>query len=172
MPRPTHPATRARRARGLLTVLGAVALVLLIGAGCSGSSGSEGDSAPTLADPEATARDLVTDWLTVLRDEDADAVAASLAPNFQIQRADGTGADRTAYLAKPAVVEEFELGDDLTALQDGDTLTVRWSLRVTETIDGRDYDGVEAPRLTAFVWRDGRWQILAYGNFNPPSAAR
>lgn len=159
-----------RRAAGLvLTVLIAAAAT----AGCSDSDGARdsGTDAPELSDPAATARTLVTDWLTALRDEDSDAIAEALAPNFQIQRADGSGTDRAGYLADPAVVEDFRIADDITARQDGDTLTVRWSLEVSETIDGRQYDNVRAPRLTAFVWRDGAWQILAYGNFNPPSAA-
>jgi len=164
-----NDSTRRRAAALLLTVLIGAATA----AGCSDSGGARESSvdAPELTDPAASARTLVTEWLTALRDEDSDAIAAALAPNFQIQRADGSGTDRAGYLADPAVVEEFRVADDITARQDGDTLTVRWSLEVSETIDGRQYDNVRAPRLTAFVWRDGRWKILAYGNFNPPSAA-
>ena len=123
-------------------------------------------SAPTLKHPEATARTLVTAWLTALQRQDAKAIAASLAPNFQIERADGSGQNRAEYIAKPAVVDTFVLGDEMTALQSGDTLTVRWSIKVSEQIGDNQFHDTEAPRLTTFVWQHGRWKILSYANFN------
>lgn len=123
--------------------------------------------APKLADPDAKAKELLTTWLTALQQGDTATIAKLLAPNFQIERADGTGTDRAGYLANPAKVTSFAFADELVALQHGDTLTVRWGLKITEQIGGTQYVDQTAPRLTAFVWRQGRWQILAYGNFNP-----
>jgi ketosteroid isomerase-like protein len=125
-----------------------------------------GTSAPDLTDPVATATDLVTTWLETLRA--GESVEDLMAPNFIIQRADGSSANRDEYLAKPAQVSEFTLGKDLSALQSGNTLTVRWSIRVTEAIDGVQYTDVEAPRLTVFEWTGDAWKIVGYANFNPP----
>jgi hypothetical protein len=124
-------------------------------------------SAPEVKDPAATARRLVIGWLTALQEQDAAEIADSLAPNFQIERADGSGTDRAGYLEKPAVVTDFTLGDEVTALQSGNTLTARWSVKVSEQINENEYRDVEAPRLTTFVWHKGRWKILSYANFNP-----
>ena len=153
--------TSARLAAFVITV--AIAL-----AACGSDNQS---SAPRLDDPAATAKSLVTNWLEVLKAGDLEAIADAMAPSFQIQRADGSSADRAAYLADPAVVSSYVIGDQIVATQSGDTLTVRWSLKVTETLDDVTYTDVEAPRLVAFEWQDGAWRIISYANFNPPSAA-
>jgi hypothetical protein len=122
-------------------------------------------TAPELADPVATATELVTTWLETL--QAGESVAELIAPNFQIQRADGSAANREEYLAKPATVDEFTLGDTVIASQSGNTLSVRWSIKVTEEINGVRYTDVEAPRLTVFEWTGDAWLIVGYGNFNP-----
>jgi len=163
-----------RGVAGFGRVVAAIVLALasvLIGAGISPSiavaSTPSSAAAPNLKDPAKVAQKLVVAWLTALKDQDAAAIAANMAPNFQIERADGSGTDRKGYLAHPSVVKDFTLKDPIIAIQSGNTLTVRWALKVSANINGVDYQDAEAPRLTTYVWHDGRWKIVSYANFNP-----
>lgn len=169
MRRAVRPAPRRRSARGarLVRLLAVGAVVALLGVTSAWPAGAAPTRAPRLADPARTGRALATEFLTVLQRGDARGLAAILAPNFQLARADGTHADRAQYLANPAKVSSFVISDDLTARQDGRTLTVRWGVLISEQIDGEDFTNVEAPRLTSFVWRQGRWQMISHANFNP-----
>jgi hypothetical protein len=135
--------------------------VLTMLVGCSTSQ----STAPTLENPSLTARQLLTTWLTTLQSEES--VADIIAPNFQLQRADGSGVNREEYLANQASVSEFVIGEEIFAYQSGQTLTVRWKILVSEEIDGVLYENVDAPRLTVFEWIDGAWLIVGYANFNP-----
>lgn len=166
---------RRRRRRGLIArtraALPLLALALVVGApalAAAAPAAAASNRAPRLADPARTGRALATEFLTVLQQGDAKGLAAILAPNFQVARADGTHADRSQYLANPAKVSSFVISDDLTARQDGRTLSVRWGVLISEQINGETFTNVEAPRLTSFVWRQGRWQMVSHANFNPP----
>lgn len=170
MPRPaTRRLRRLRRARRSVLVLAGVLLVgaPALAAPVATPAAAASSRAPRLADPARTGRALATEFLTVLQRGDAKGLATILAPNFQLARADGTHADRSQYLANPAKVSTFVISDDLTARQDGRTLTVRWGVLISEQINGETYTNVEAPRLTSFVWRQGRWQMISHANFNP-----
>jgi hypothetical protein len=155
-----------------------ITMLLLVASACSSDSTTSAEdttttaaatgmtgTAPQLADPVATATELLTTWLETLKA--GESVADLIAPNFQLQRADGSAADRDQYLANPATVSEYTFGDTIVASQSGNTLSVRWSVKVTEVINGQEYVDIEAPRITAFEWTGTAWQIVAYGNFNP-----
>lgn len=124
---------------------------------------------PTLTDPAATGRELASQFITILKNKDQAALVDFLAAGFQIQRADGSGADRAQYLATEINISSFEMGKDVTAVQDGATLTVRWSLMLDETINGVSTGKAEAPRLSTFVWENNGWRLLSHANFNPPT---
>ena len=126
--------------------------------------------APTLEDPSATGRELITKWLTALKERDLESIEEQLAPNFQIRRANGSTADKEQYLQSPAVVTSFELSEKLVGLQHGQTLSVNWAIKVEETIGGITYSNSEAPRMTSFEWNADKWQIVTYANFNAPTA--
>jgi hypothetical protein len=162
-----HLSSKARRGFAVVVLLGA----LVTGtAACSSSSASNGSqAAPTLANPVTTARGLVTAWLAALKSGDKKAVAGFLAPNFLIQRADGSTMDRAQYLVNPPTVNTFTVSKDLRAIQDGPSLSVRWSLEVDEVINGKVFKKGEAARLTGFQWTGSRWQIATYANFNVPA---
>jgi len=155
-----------------LAVLASLVLAWTAATSVTVAGAATSSAAPKLKDPEATARKLVTAWLTALKEKDSAAIAASLAPNFQIERADGSGQNRAEYIAKPATVDTWTLGDDFSALQSGDTLTVRWAVEVSEQIGENQFRDVDAPRLTTFIWQKGRWKILSYANFNPLPTAQ
>ncbi|MCW5716063.1 MAG: nuclear transport factor 2 family protein [Bauldia sp.] len=90
---------------------------------------------------------------------------AILAPEFQIQRPDGTGHGREAYVAGEFLSISAFLGlSDLNVTSNGDIMVVRYILRLNATLDGRLVE-VQAPRLTVFR-RDGdRWIVVAHANF-------
>jgi ketosteroid isomerase-like protein len=96
---------------------------------------------------------------------DRTALMAILAPEFQIQRPDGTGYGREAYVAGEFLSISRFLGlADLNVTSTGDIMVVRYVLRLNSTLDGRPVE-VEAPRLTVFR-RDGdRWLVVAHANF-------
>lgn len=159
--------TSTRAVRPLLVIV-ASALVLF-GVACSSDGESSGTAAPELADADETGRELATEFLTILRDGDTGELGEFLAEGFQIQRADGSGATKTEYLENPARIDSFELGELVVAVQQGDVLTVRWTLQVSEVIDGEEFGEAEAPRLSTFVHVDGRWRLLSHANFNLPA---
>jgi len=125
--------------------------------------------APKLEDPSATGRELITKWLTALKDRDLESIEEQLAPNFQIRRANGSTANKEEYLKSPAVVTSFELSEKLVGLQHGQTLSLNWAIKVEETIGGITYSNSEAPRMTSFEWNTDKWQIVTYANFNAPA---
>ena len=127
-------------------------------------------SAPRLEDPSATGRELITKWLTALKEGDLESIDEQLAPNFQIRRANGSTADKAQYLQSPAVVTSFELSEKFVGLQHGQTLSLNWAIKVDQIIDGVTYSNSEAPRMTSFEWNRDKWQIVTYANFNAPTA--
>lgn len=149
---------------------GILSVGLFAGAACSDSS----DGAPTVEDPVATGRELATEFLTLLVDADTEGLDDFLADGFQIQRADGTGGDKEEYLADLPTVDSFELGDTMIVTQDDDALTLRWTLvadeAVTDNQTEQQLSTDEAPRLSTFVWRDGRWRLMSHANFNLPAS--
>ena len=151
---------------GLLALLLALTTTLALAA-CSSSSPA---AAPKLADPSATGRELVVAWLTALQQKDLASLDAQIAPNFQLQRADGSSSNKAEYLANPASVDTYELGDTIVGLQSANTLTVRWAMKVAGQTNGVTVPNKEAPRLTGFEWNGERWQIITYANFNAPNS--
>ena len=158
--------SRSRRRYSVLTLLLALTATLALAA-CSSSSPTV---APRLADPSATGRELVVAWLTALQQKDLASLDAQIAPNFQLQRADGSSSNKAEYLANPATVDTYELGDTIVGLQSANTLTVRWAMKVAGQTNGVTVPNKEAPRLTGFEWTGERWQIITYANFNAPSS--
>lgn len=128
-----------------------------------------GDPSSPLEDPEATGRELAQRFLDVLSSPNPTAqLEEFLSPAFQLQRSNGTFANRDEYLEQPASVSRFEILDDnFRAYQDGPVLTVRFSIAITETIDGTELRVSEANRLGVFLRSDAGWKLVAWSNFNP-----
>jgi len=126
-------------------------------------------SAPRLKDVDATGEKLATKFLTLLQDKDLKGLAVFLDPSFQLQRADGSGATKSEYLANPSTVTSFEIGPELTAVQAGDLLTLRWQLEANTQINGTQYQTTEAPRLSVFRWDGRQWRMVSHANFNVPA---
>ena len=96
-----------------------------------------------------------------------EAIDPVLAPEFQIQRADGSGLEKEAYLksqlAKFTSIPEFT-AIDVTA--NGDILVVRYQVSVDSTREGKTVQR-EAPRLTVFRRDGSAWLVVAHANFAP-----
>jgi hypothetical protein len=125
-----------------------------------------GRPAPRLADPAHTAGQLVNRFFDLLAHKDRAGLQSFLSSGFQVQRADGSGGGKKAYLANLATIEEFHI-TKLRATQAGGTLVVRYLADVRGVVNGKSYAPGPAPRLSVFAWSGQRWQLAAHANFNP-----
>ncbi len=119
----------------------------------------------------ALGKRLVTRFWTLLTGDSATDLGAFLSPAFQVQRANGTGANRNQCLAqfgKATKVSAFKLSD-YKVTRSGTTLVARYISATTETILGESYAKAPAPRLSTFIWTGSTWKLLSHANFNAPS---
>jgi hypothetical protein len=88
-----------------------------------------------------------------------------LAPEYQVQRSDGSGFDRKEFLnsnlPKLAAKPEFT---DVKVTGTGDLLVVRYYVTVDATIGGKTVEK-HAPRLTVFRKQGDNWLVVAHSNF-------
>lgn len=121
-----------------------------------------GPAAAQVTNEEAEAA--VMAWLNAIIAGPA-ALEEVLAPEFQIQRADGTGLDRAAYIGGGAATITEILGiHGLVVTAHDDLMVVRYLLVVAETLGGVTVER-EAPRLSVFRREGDRWLIVAHANF-------
>jgi len=167
---PTIGGTGMMTTRGtsLLLRLGAVALAVLALALASASSGNAAArrSEPNAANPTGTAKQLVNRLFVLLVRKDRVALETFLSPAFQVQRADGSGSGKTAYLANLATINRFRISG-LRATRAGTTIVARYLADVEGVVNGKPYTPGPAPRLSVFAWNGKRWQLAAHANFNP-----
>jgi hypothetical protein len=165
----------------------ALALAAVAATGCSGDDATEATAttaepgvnrmapptadglAAPLQDPDATARELAQRFLNILGDPNpAPLLKKFLSPAFQLQRSNGTFANKAEYVDQPASVARFTILDDaFRAYQDGPALTVRFRVSIEEEIDGQQLRVTQADRLGVFLRTASGWKLLAWSNFNP-----
>jgi hypothetical protein len=143
----------------------ALVVVALLAAAACGSDDDAG--APVAGDPSQTGEELVREYMSLLEAQDVEGLDSLLSDAFLRQGAEGRFADKDDYLGDPPDISDFTISE-VTALQDGDALVVRWLFSVDETVDGRRLKSEPSPRLATFIWRDGDWRLLSHANFNPP----
>ena len=143
-----------------------VAAALVLGPTVTAGTAVRVRPAPKLANPTATATKLSNQFFTLLVDKDIPGLTRFLSPAFQVQRADGSGSGKKAWLAKLADIHEFTL-TDFHATQAGRSLIVRYLATVQGPTNGRPYTPGPAPRLASYTWNGTRWQITSNANFNP-----
>lgn len=161
------PAERARSVRAV--AISAVA-VAVVAAGAAGAASATIDRpAPKrLANPDATATQLLNRFFGALAADNAVTLGALLSPAWMIQRANGTWATRAQYLAAMPDVRQYQIVD-VTAQYAMPTLVVRSRTATQEvTASGATVTSRLAPRLSTFTWQDGRWRMTSHANFNPP----
>jgi len=140
-------------------------LALTFAPDASGNSATN-KPAPRLADPTRTATRLVNNFFMLLQHKDRAGLQRFLSPAFQVQRADGSSAEKREYLASLATIDNFQL-TKVRATQAGATLVVRYLATVEGLVNGKPYKPGPAPRLSVFAWSGTRWQLAAHANFNP-----
>jgi Domain of unknown function (DUF4440) len=149
--------------RSLALALAVVALVMAPGATGAPVSGRP---APQSSNPTGTAKQLVNQFFVLLAHKDRAGLQRFLSPACQVQRADGSGAEKKDYLANLATINQFHITQLRATRADG-TLVVRYLARVEGVVNGKPYTPGPAPRLSVFVWNGKRWQLAAHANFNP-----
>jgi hypothetical protein len=134
----------------------------------SDDSASDDPAAPEVT--SSVAQDLTTKFITLLQENDVPGLTDYLDDGFMLQRADGSFAVKADYLKKLPAIGHFTI-TNVNFKQRGDTFVVRWDLAVAEVIDGKEYAGTPAPRLSTFVYHDGEWRMFSHANFNAPVAS-
>jgi hypothetical protein len=136
----------------------------------SGPARSAPLPAPRLANPSATGRALAARFFRLLQAGDIAGLRVFLSSAFQLQRADGTGAGKGAYLRSGLPeIRTFSL-NRAVGTQAGATLVVRYFARVSGVANGRPYADAPAPRLSTFAWNGYAWRLTSHANFEPPPA--
>jgi len=108
-------------------------------------------------------------WFGAVASGNPAMIAGYLAPEYQIQRANGSGYDRETYLTSSLpVIADIPAIEGLVLTANGDLVVARYVLVVDEIIDGTQVNPF-APRLTV-LRRDGDdWLIVAHANFSNPN---
>lgn len=117
--------------------------------------------------PVVHGRTLAVRSSELLQRGDTACLAALLAPEFQLQRANGIGASKQQYLRSPAEAERFTLSR-FKASRSGTIIVVRYGAVTSKTIDGVEFPTPPAPRLSIFRRGPEGWRIIAHANFNAP----
>ena len=122
-----------------------------------------------IRDPDGSAAGLINKYLTLVQNKDQAGLDKFLAPGFQIQRADGTHANKTEYLANLPTVSQQQV-QDIVATLDGNDLVARYEVSSLQFVDGVQYGTAFAPRLSVFEYNGkAGWQLVAHANFNAPA---
>jgi Domain of unknown function (DUF4440) len=150
---------------GIRAGIGLAVLALTLAPAPSSAHAAE-RPAPRPGDPARTAGQLVNRFFDLLAHKDRAGLRGFLSPGFQVQRADGSGAGKTEYLATLATIKKFQI-TQLRATQAGGTLVARYLAEVQGVVNGKSYVPGPAPRLSVFSWSGQRWQLVAHANFNP-----
>jgi Domain of unknown function (DUF4440) len=145
----------------------AAALACIVGAQPLGASTTTAARpAPKLKNPTATGHALVDRFFFLIEHKDRASLEKFLAPGFQVQRADGSGSGKAAWLANLATINSYTL-TEVKGTQAGGSLVVRYLAKVEGMTNGKPYTPGPAPRLSVFSWSGTAWQLAAHANFNP-----
>jgi hypothetical protein len=146
----------------------ACAAVVMLGAvvvGCSTPT-SYDQSAPAIPSNAEATTQVTRLFEGVLKKDGAD-LTKFLAPNFVLQRANGDGISRDAFIAELPDLSSYKLGA-ITGSAYGDTLTATYSASTELIVDGRKFPSTPNPFLSTFVRADGEWHLVSHGNFAGP----
>lgn len=119
----------------------------------------------TAVDNDALGERLSEKFLSLLKSKDRDGLKNFLSPAFQLQRVNGVGTAKAAYLKDLPSIGEFVVSN-VVATRTGDTLVARYLANVEGVVDGQAYSPGVAPRISTFQRSGGRWQLVSHANFN------
>jgi ketosteroid isomerase-like protein len=113
----------------------------------------------------AMATEAIERYFQALVDGDGKALAAAIAPEFQIMRADGSGYVEAEYLASSLPkIKVMPTIEKLVVSGGGDILVARYFLKIESTRDGKTV-AAYAPRLTVLRKVGDTWLVAAHANF-------
>jgi hypothetical protein len=150
------------REAGVMMIAAMARVVAFAAAAAAGSAAVAADDTAAL---EGEAQKALQSVFAALMTGDPEKVRPFLAPEYQVQRSDGKGYDKEAYLAlsipKIAAMPIFR---DLALTRNGDIVVVRMMIEIEETINGKVADRV-SPQLMVFRITPDGWQVVAAANF-------
>ena len=114
----------------------------------------------------------VEEWLTAVSSGDPARIEAVLAPEFQIQRADGSGYTKADYLATglPRIPSVPVVANLVATAHNNSLMVVRYTITLPpETTIGGEAVAPMAPRLTVFRREGDKWLVSAHANFAQPT---
>ncbi len=126
---------------------------------------------PLRAGTHDAAREAVEMWIATVLSADVEAVAAILAPEFQIVRGSGARYDAAGYVADglgSAARGDIPIVEDIEATADGDLMVVSYWL-VLDVVENGTTLTRRAPRMTVFRQIDGVCRVSAHANFAVPA---
>ena len=151
------------RRRQLVLIAGVIAVsVSLFGTPAAASAARASND----TDAVETAKPLLQRFFKLVQSRDTAGLQKFLSPAFQLERADGTGSNKSDYLENLPTLESFHL-TDFKASRSGSVLVVRYLADATGIVNGKPFTPGPAPRLSVFSRNGDRWQIVAHANFNP-----
>lgn len=124
-------------------------------------------SSPASAEAVQAAERGADEFFSLLLRDDVEGLDEFLLPAFQIARADGSTADKTAYLADPADVGAYQLSDFYVTTSQ-DLIIARYTVTASERIDNQLYTSDPRQRLSVFVADGDDVGLLAHANLNTP----
>jgi hypothetical protein len=149
------------RTAGKLLLGAFVALVLIVP---TAAQAAPHPSSAQMADRNVPDAALAGEFLRILEAKDQTALARFLAPQFLLQRPDGTYLTRDQYLLNPARVDDFTL-TDVAGTRTGDVRVIRYTVNAVQFIDGRQVTQAPVPRISTYIYRGGAWRLVAHANF-------
>ena len=153
------------RETGVMVIAAMARVVVFVAFAAATAIGSVAVAADDTAALEGEAQKALHSVFAALMTGDPEQVRPWLAPEYQVQRSDGKGYDKEAYLAlsipKIAAMPTFR---DLALTRNGDIVVVRLMLEIEETINGKVADRV-SPQLMVFRITPDGWKVVAAANF-------
>ena len=155
----------------LRTAIVVLAAGLLLAVPIAGAQAAPRATAAQQAANEKLGRQLVTRFWELLKAQDRDGLRVFLSPAFQLQRANGTGANRNQYIpaiGTSIIVLDYALSD-FKVTRSGDVLVARFTAVATEEVGGQPYARPATPRLATFFFNGSAWRMTSNANFNAPA---
>ena len=143
----------------------AMVFALMIGAIVAYFTPAGSASGPEPVDLQVEIRGAIEGFFGALMSGEPDTVAATLAPEFQILRADGSNYDAKDYPNSVLpIIAEMPAIEKLDVTGAGDIAVATYVVNVDSTRDGSLVEAY-APRLSVFRKDGDRWLGAAHGNF-------
>jgi ketosteroid isomerase-like protein len=138
---------------------------LMIGAIVAYFTPAGSANSPEPVDLQVEVRQAIDGYFAALMTGEPDKVAATLAPEFQIMRADGSNYDAKGLPDSILpVISEMPSIEKLIVTAQGDLAVATYFVNVDQTRDGMLVEAY-APRLSVFRKDGDRWLMVAHSNF-------